>query len=177
LTKLVEDILDLSRLAISKARKIEFEKMDLNLLAEQVVTAHLPLADATGLDIIFEPCPDLPTILGDQNQMSRVITNLVSNAVRYTQKGKISVRTYKSDSQVCLVVHDTGIGIESGDLPHIFERFYRGQCVRQSKIHGTGLGLSIVKEIVELHDGSVEVNSEFGKGSTFKIMLPIEGKA
>jgi signal transduction histidine kinase len=151
--------------------------MDLNLLAEQVVTAHLPLADATGLDIIFEPCPDLPTILGDQNQMSRVITNLVSNAVRYTQKGKISVRTYKSDSQVCLVVHDTGIGIESGDLPHIFERFYRGQGVRQSKIHGTGLGLSIVKEIVDLHDGSIEVNSDFGKGSTFKIMLPINVEA
>ncbi len=177
LTKLVEDILDLSRLAMAKARKIEFEKMDLNLLAEQVVTAHLPLADATGLDLIFEPCPDLPTIQGDQIQMSRVITNLVSNAVRYTQKGNVSVRTYKSDSQVCLAVHDTGIGIESGDLPHIFERFYRGQGVRQSKIHGTGLGLSIVKEIVELHDGSIEVNSEFGKGSTFKIMLPIEGEA
>jgi len=58
-------------------------------------------------------------------------------------------------------------------LPHIFERFYRGQGVRQSKIHGTGLGLSIVKEIVDLHDGSIEVNSDFGKGSTFKIMLPI----
>ena len=84
---------------------------------------------------------------------------------------------YESDSQVCLAVHDTGIGIESGDLPHIFERFYRGQGVRQSKIYGTGLGLAIVKEIVELHDGSIEVNSEFGKGSTFVIMFPIEGEA
>jgi len=177
LTKLVEDILDLSRLAMAKGKKIEFEKMDLNLLAEQVVTAHLPLADATGLNLMFEPCPDLPTILGDPNQMSRVISNLVSNAVRYTPKGNISVRTYKSDSQVYLAVHDTGIGIESGDLPHIFERFYRGQGVRQSKIHGTGLGLSIVKEIVELHDGRIEINSEYGKGSTFKIMLPIEGEA
>jgi len=176
LTKLVEDILDLSRLAMAKARKIELEKMDLNLLAEQVVTAHLPLADATGLDLIFEPYPDLPTIQGDQNQMSQVITNLVSNAVRYTQKGNVRVRTYESDSRVCLAVHDTGIGIESEDLPHIFERFYRGQGVRQSKIHGTGLGLAIVKEIVELHDGSIEVNSEFGKGSTFVIMFPIEGE-
>ncbi|MFC2043435.1 ATP-binding protein [Chloroflexota bacterium] len=177
LTKLVEDILDLSRLAMSRAKKVEFEKIDLNLLAEQVVTAHFPLADATGLNLLFEPCPDLPTILGDQNLMSRVINNLVSNAVRYTPKGNIKVRTYKSDCQIYLSVHDTGIGIESGDLPHIFERFYRGQGVRQSKVHGTGLGLSIVKEIVEQHDGSIEVNSEFGKGSTFKLMLPIKGKA
>ena len=72
-------------------------------------------------------------------------------------------------------MHDTGIGIESGDLPHIFERFYRGQGVRQSKIYGTGLGLSIVKEIVELHDGSIEVNSEFGKGSYFFINASQQG--
>jgi len=72
-----------------------------------------------------------------------------------------------------VIVRDTGIGIEEEDLSHIFERFYRGRNVRQSKIHGTGLGLAIVKEIVELHDGSLEVSSEYGKGSTFKVILPV----
>jgi PAS domain S-box-containing protein len=172
LTKLVEDILDLSRLAMAKAKKIEFEKMDINLLTEQVISAHKPLVEDTGLKIEFSPCSDLPAVWGDGNQMSRVITNLVSNAVRYTTRGKICVETFKSDGDVCLTVRDTGIGIEKEDLPHIFERFYRGRNVRQSKIHGTGLGLAIVKEIVELHDGSLEVNSEYGIGSEFKVILP-----
>ncbi len=172
LSKLVEDILDLSRLAMAKAKKIEFENLDMNLLIEQVVTAHKPLADETGLDLVFEPCPDLPPVRGDQNQMSRVITNLVSNAVRYTDQGNVNVETYKTDGTVCMVVSDTGIGIGADDLPHIFERFYRGQSVRQSKVHGTGLGLAIVKEIVELHDGRLEVDSDVGKGSAFKVILP-----
>ena len=80
---------------------------------------------------------------------------------------------HSSDDNVCLRVRDTGIGIEKEDLPHIFERFYRGRNVRQSKIHGTGLGLAIVKEIVELHDGTLEVKSEYGTGSVFKVILPV----
>lgn len=172
LSKLVEDILDLSRLAISKPKKIELEKIDLNLLTEQVITAHKPLANESGLELYFEPCPELPPVMGDQNQMSRVITNLVTNAVRYTEKGQVRVETSTSNGQVCLKVRDTGIGIPEEDLPHIFERFYRGRSVRQSKKHGTGLGLAIVKEIVELHDGTVEVRSVQGMGSSFVVKIP-----
>ena len=173
LTKLVEDILDLSRLAMAKAKKMEFEQLDINLLADQVISAHKPLVEDMGLQLKFAPCSDLPTVWGDGNQMSRAITNLVSNAVRYTSKGEICIETLNSDGNVCVIVRDTGIGIEEEDLSHIFERFYRGRNVRQSKIHGTGLGLAIVKEIVELHDGSLEVSSEYGKGSTFKVILPV----
>ena len=75
-----------------------------------------------------------------------------------------------------MVVSDTGIGIGEDDLPHIFERFYRGQSVRQSKKHGTGLGLAIVKEIVELHDGEIAVSSGIGKGSPFTVILPVNSK-
>jgi signal transduction histidine kinase len=74
---------------------------------------------------------------------------------------------------VCLDVSDTGIGIDSEDLGHIFERFYRGSQVRQSEIHGTGLGLAIVKEIVDLHDGVIQLSSEVGKGTRFRVYLPI----
>lgn len=173
LMNLIDDILDLSRLTIGKARKIEMEAVDLNLLAEQVITAHKPLAEVSELQLIFEPCPDLPPVRGEQNQLARLITNLVSNAIRYTLNGQVRVRTYLKDGQACLEVQDTGIGIEPEDQPHLFERFYRGRQVRQSKIHGTGLGLAIVKEIADLHGGCLSIQSQVGVGSTFQTWLPL----
>lgn len=77
------------------------------------------------------------------------------------------------ESWVSIKVEDTGIGIDPQDIPHIFERFYRGTNVRQSEMHGTGLGLAIVKEIVDFHGGTIEVNSEQGKGSIFQAWLPM----
>jgi PAS domain S-box-containing protein len=173
LRKLVEDILDLSRLTMGKTKRIEFTAVDLNQLTEQVVVAHWPLAESSGVRLSFDPGEGLPYIRGEKNQLARVITNLVSNAVRYTLQGEVRVRTFEADRQVCLNVTDTGIGISLDDQVHIFERFYRGRQVRQSKIHGTGLGLAIVKEIVDLHEGQIIVTSEIGKGSTFQIWLPI----
>ncbi len=173
LSKLVEDILDLSRLKMGKAKKIEFAPVDFNTLTEQVIVAHLPLADASGLNLQFTPCADLPPVRGEKNQLARVVTNLVSNAIRYTFDGSVLVSTCRENGGVCLNVSDTGIGIDPEDLGHIFERFYRGSQVRQSEIHGTGLGLAIVKEIVDLHDGVIELSSQVGKGTTFRIYLPI----
>lgn len=112
-------------------------------------------------------------ILGDQSQLVRAISNLVVNAIRYTLEGQICVRTFHNNGKVCVEVRDMGIGIDAEDQAHIFERFYRGKQVRQSKIHGTGLGLPIVKEIVEYHQGKIQVYSEIQKGSTFQIWLPV----
>jgi PAS domain S-box-containing protein len=173
LRKLVEDILDLSRLTMGKTKRIEFTAVDLNQLTEQVVVAHWPLAESSGVSLSFDPGEGLPYIRGEKNQLARVITNLVSNAVRYTLQGEVRVRTFEADRQVCLEVKDTGIGIALDDQAHIFERFYRGRQVRQSKIHGTGLGLAIVKEIVDLHEGQINLSSELGRGSTFQIWLPV----
>lgn len=173
LAKLVEDILDLSRLARAKYKKADFSEVDLNQLVEQVITAHIPLAVASGLKLIFEPERVLPPVLGEQSQISRMITNLISNAIRYTHQGEVHVTTCKAHGQAVLTVADTGMGIDAEDLPHIFDRFYRGRNVRQSDIPGTGLGLAIVKEIVDLHEGELEVQSESGKGSTFRVNLPI----
>ncbi|MDD5467470.1 MAG: ATP-binding protein, partial [Anaerolineales bacterium] len=172
LKRLVEDILDLSRLAMNKSKKIEFTAVDLNLITDQVVTAHSPLAAASGLRLEFTPTPDIPPVRGEQSQLARVITNLVANAIHYTQKGQVSIRTFQDNDYVCLEVCDTGMGIEEEDISHIFERFYRGRHVRQTKIHGTGLGLAIVKEIVELHSGDVQVSSTHGQGSSFRVALP-----
>lgn len=172
LKKLVEDILDLSRLAVGKVKKPEFQPVDLNLIADQVVTAHKPFAESHGLSLEFKPENNLPLAQGVQNQISRVVTNLVANAVQYTPEGKVVVETYQTNGCIGLSVSDTGMGIDPDDLPHLFERFYRGKQVSQSKTHGTGLGLAIVKEILELHDGDIDISSELGKGSTFQIWLP-----
>lgn len=172
LMKLVEDILDLSRLAIGRAKKIEFAPVDINLITEQIVNAHRPMAEATGIMLVFEPDMDLPPVWGESNQLARVINNLLSNAIRYTSAGGVYLRTSQINNEICLEVTDTGMGIDPEDQPHLFERFYRGRRVRQSKIHGTGLGLAIVKEIVDLHDSKIEVHSEVDKGSTFSIYFP-----
>jgi len=176
LMKLVEDILDLSRLAIGRSRKIEFTNVYLNDLVEQVVTAHRPLADASGLELIFMPEGNLPPIWGEPNQLARVINNLVTNAIHYTVEGGVYVRTFQEDGSVCLEVRDSGMGIDPEDTPHIYERFYRGQRVRQTKIHGTGLGLAIVKEILDLHESEMDFQSEVGKGSCFVVRFPLEVK-
>lgn len=172
LTKLVEDILDLSRLTASKTRPLTFSDVDLNSLVEQVVTAHMAMAESAGLELIFELDPGLPLLRAEQNQIARLITNLLTNAIRYTPEGEVRVKTVYNHDKIGLIVQDTGIGIEAEDIPHLFERFFRGRNVRQSDIHGTGLGLSIVKEIVDFHGGEIEIESQIGKGTTFKVWLP-----
>ncbi len=173
LTKLVEDILDLSRLTASKSRPVVFNRADLNGLTEQVLTAYMPLAEASGVRLVFIPDPTLPAIYAEQNQIARMITNLVTNAIRYSPKGEVQVITSCNHGGVSMTIQDTGIGINPQDIPHIFERFFRGGNVRQSEMHGTGLGLAIVKEIIDFHRGEIDVRSEPGKGSTFQVWLPV----
>ena len=172
LMRMIEDILDLSRLEVGKYKKATFSMVDVNLLAEQVVAAHAPLAQEAGLNLVFIPGEDLPRISGEQNQLARVLTNLISNAIRYTPAGSVQVITYTDPRGLCVEIKDTGIGIDPEDLPHLYERFYRGKAVSQSKIIGSGLGLAIVKEIVELHDGQIQCESAVGKGTTFRVWLP-----
>jgi signal transduction histidine kinase len=101
-----------------------------------------------------------------------VINNLLSNAIRYTPSGFVKMRTYQAGNWICLEVADSGMGIDPEDVPHLFDRFYRGRNVSQSKLVGTGLGLAIVKEIVDIHDGVVELDSQVGNGSIFKVKFP-----
>jgi two-component system sensor histidine kinase VicK len=172
LTKLVEDILDLSRLTATKTRPLAFSGVDLNHLVEQAVIAHMAMAEASGLKLVYELAPNLPLMKAEENQMGRMITNLISNSIRYTVAGEVRVKTVQDHNKIGLIVQDTGVGIEPQDIPHLFERFFRGRNVRQSHIHGTGLGLSIVKEIVDFHGGEIEIQSEVGKGTEFQVWLP-----
>jgi two-component system phosphate regulon sensor histidine kinase PhoR len=113
-------------------------------------------------------------VLGDDDELDRVLVNLVENAVNYTPSGgTVTVRSFIAERQLVIEVTDTGIGIEASEIPNIFNRFYRSETARSTHNAGTGLGLAIVQKIVSMHNGSVEVESIVGKGSTFLICLPL----
>jgi PAS domain S-box-containing protein len=172
LTQFVNTILDLSRLELGRGR-IEFAPVNLNDVVDQVTVALAPRAEASGLRLTMHCADSLPPVRGEFNQLAQVATNLIANAINYTANGRIEVSTGLEGEQVCLQVQDTGMGITPDDIPHLFERFYRGERAGQSQIAGSGLGLSIVKEITDLHNGTIEVESEVGKGTTFKVRLPL----
>lgn len=178
LGQLVEDILNLSRAEIAHYQPRELEPTDLNAVIRQVVTMHRPKAETTGLRLIFQGDPSLPLIHGDFSQLSQMVSNLISNSLLYTQEGAVKVTTScpNSHEDVYLSVEDTGIGILPEDLPHVFERFYRGNHRQPTEIPGTGLGLAIVKEIVDIHQGSIAVESEISVGTRFTVTLPVKQK-
>ena len=174
LSQLVEDILDLSRLEIARQNAL-FGPVDLSAVIDQVVTAHQARAEVAGLQLSFAAQDDLPPVCGDIHQLTQVMTNLIANALNYTPRGWVRVAMTAQAGQVCVRVADSGQGIAPDDLPHIFDRFYRGREARQRDIPGTGLGLAIVKEIVELHHGALTVDSRVGEGTTFEVRLPVGG--
>ena len=125
------------------------------------------------MQIVLDPRPGLPTVVGDPEDLHRVVANLVSNAVKYSRPGgtvTIVVRPVKDG--VLLAVSDEGIGIAEHDVPHLFTEFFRSTNPAALEEPGTGLGLSIVQRIVERHEGSLEVRSELGVGTTVEVRLP-----
>jgi len=178
LTRLIEDILSISRLDAGLPQE-EFALVDLNTVVARVVTAHRAQADAVGVSLDFKSGQHLSWVRGERQRLTQVVTNLVANAIHYTPRGgrvdcRVVTDKKSNPPQVGLMVSDTGMGIDPEDRPHLFERFYRGQRVSQSNIPGTGLGLAIVKEIVELHKGKIELQTELGVGTTFLVWLPLD---
>jgi signal transduction histidine kinase len=176
LAQLIDDILNLSRLELGRNR-ITLGWVSLNHLVNQVVDSHRPGAEMAGLTLTFIPNEDELLTLGDVNQLAQVVTNLVVNAIHYTAAGRVTVRVGRvaEDDRAFVLVEDTGVGIDAEDMPHLFERFYRGRRAAHSDITGTGLGLAIVKEIVDAHGGAIDVDSHVGRGSAFRVWLPLRG--
>jgi signal transduction histidine kinase len=177
LTKLVADTLDLSQLE-REDTKANFSWHDLNEICRQVFLANKLRAETDGLQFTFMPMEHLPPVWAAGDQIKQVVSNLIGNALNYTHVGDIKIATSvdEDEKHVCIYVNDTGDGIEPEDLKHIFERFYRGRKAGQSTIPGSGLGLAICQEIIEQHNGRIEVDSEVGVGSTFTVFLPIREK-
>lgn len=173
LTRLSEDVINVIRLDLFKG-DVVFSAIDLNEVAALVVDSRFSVAQGHGLKLVLQAGESLPFVWAERKQLSQLITNLVENSLNYTKQGQVTVCTAwdAERSQVRLEVADTGVGIGSEDLPHIFERFYRGRTVGQSNIPGTGLGLAVAKDIAVLFGGTIEVHSELNKGSRFTVWLP-----
>lgn len=174
LERLISDLLDLSRLDQKVAH--HHEPIDLDQLVRGLVETNMPQAEAKQLHLVYisQLTAPLPPVQGDRDQLTQVMTNLIGNAIHYTpESGTITVSTTQVGDCARVEVRDNGIGISPEDLPHIFERFYRGANVKTGTVPGTGLGLAICKEIIMLHDGSISVESNPGQGSAFFVMLPL----
>jgi two-component system phosphate regulon sensor histidine kinase PhoR len=172
---LVEDLLTLARLE-SDNPNLELGDIDLsNFLREIIRDWEKKLANKQ-LNIVIDVPPDLSPIHVDRTRLQEALYNLVDNAVKYSrEQSEIRLSARRRDGEIELAVSDEGIGIAKEDLPRIFERFYRADKARSAdKIHGTGLGLAIVKHIAQLHGGRVEAESEQGKGTTIRMLLPVK---
>jgi two-component system phosphate regulon sensor histidine kinase PhoR len=173
LIDIVEDLLVLSALEDKKA-PLEIEEVNLKNLAENVLKIFEPRAKLKGLTLELRiEEQSLSRIPADPFRLEQMLINVVDNAVKYTEKGKVSVVLTEKENGVVIEVKDTGIGIPEENLPHIFERFYVVDKSRARTLGGTGLGLSIVKHIVLLHKGTISVSSSPGEGTTFTITLPV----
>jgi two-component system phosphate regulon sensor histidine kinase PhoR len=168
---LIDDILNLSKIE-SGVAELE-EKVDLTQVMNNLLSLLNPKAEEAGIDLKLLLEDDLPLISGNYNQLSRLMINLVDNAIKYTEAGgEVIVRAQVKESRLVIVVEDNGLGIPNKDLARIFERFYRVDKGRSRQLGGTGLGLSIVKHIVENHQGQIRVESELERGTKFIINLP-----
>jgi two-component system, OmpR family, phosphate regulon sensor histidine kinase PhoR len=169
---LVRDLLDLSRV---ERGTLDIEPVDLVGLVKEVAGGYTDLAEERRVRLKTELRPQV-SLRGDRAQLGLLLSNLVDNALRHTSaKGTVWVRLEASESRATLEVADTGDGIPAGELPRIFERFYRVDKARARQTGGTGLGLAIVRHVAEAHGGTVRVDSELGRGSTFTVTLPVAG--
>jgi signal transduction histidine kinase len=176
LSKLLEDILDLSQAeALGGAG---FQPYTIEELLDDVAQTGFDRAQAFGVELSFEPVPDGAAVMGERHQLRAMVLNLIDNAVKYSDAvpggtpPRVRVRTLVDGEWVVVEVEDEGIGIPEAHVDRIFERFYRVDRGRSRATGGTGLGLSIVRNAVVNHGGTVEVESQLGDGSTFRVRLP-----
>jgi PAS domain S-box-containing protein len=174
LTKMVEDILDVSRVVSGKMR-LNMQPVELPLVVHDAVETVMPAAEAKHIRLDTTIDPQVGAVSGDPDRLRQVLWNLLSNAVKFTPKhGRIQVRLERVNSSVEIVVSDTGIGIRADFLPHIFEQFRQADSAAGREHAGLGLGLAIVRNLVELHGGTVYATSGGeGQGATFRVRLPV----
>jgi signal transduction histidine kinase len=171
LTRLIHDLFELSKMEEGKIN-LNLEWIDLSEVLDNTILKTRLKAKHKGLDIHVELEGDLPLVYGDGLRMEQIFINLLDNAIRYTERGAVSVTMRSVDHDLIkITIEDTGLGISKDELPYIFERFYRIEKSRSREHGGTGLGLAIVKKLVEIQGGTIEVSSEVGKGTRFEILF------
>ncbi|SEO97993.1 Cache domain-containing protein [Rhodospirillales bacterium URHD0017] len=169
---LINDVLDLSKIEAGQL-VLAMEEYSVTDMVATVLSATESLARTKGLKLGSDVPAGLPTGTGDARRLTQVLLNLVGNAIKFTDQGSVEVRAAEADGRFELSVVDTGFGIAPEDQAKIFEEFQQVDNTSTRKKGGTGLGLSISRRIVELHGGRITVESEVGKGSTFKVTVPV----
>ena len=170
---LVEDLLVLAQLE-SAIPNVHWGDVDLSTLFREIVADWEKKIARKKMKLVVDVPASLPIIRADEARLHEILYNLLDNAVKYSQdNGEIRLTAERNAAEVTLSVIDNGVGIGKEDLPRVFERFYRADKARSRELGGTGLGLSIVKHIAQLHGGRVEAQSDLGRGTTIRVVLPV----
>lgn len=151
--------------------RMSFDYFDISSLLEGIMIEFKPHADKKNIRLELYSQNKKLELHGDQARLRQVFVNLISNAIKYTEKGYISVLIDEEDAYCTISVTDTGIGIDADDVDRIFERFYRVDKIRSKELGGTGLGLAIVKHILDAHNSKIKVKSKLHVGTKFSFML------
>lgn len=171
---LLDDLLSLAKLE-SANPDLEVSTVRLDELCLNVTRDWEKRFAEKNLHVIVDLAPGLPSVCADASRLQEILYNLLDNAVKYSpKKGEIRLRIEQREKEIALSVSDNGVGISKEDLPRVFERFYRADKAHSGEDGGTGLGLAIVKHIAQLHRGRVEAESERGKGTTVRVLLPTD---
>jgi len=170
LSHVIEDLLYLVDIEKDEV-KFNYELTSINFMIRDVLSTLKPIADSKNLELTFKETDKVQTII-DRSKFQRGLINLIGNSIKYTESGSIIIELYKIDEMINIIIKDTGVGISKDDLPYIFDRFYRVDESRSTKKGSTGLGLSIAQEIIELHDGTIEIKSKINVGTIVNIKIP-----
>ena len=172
LSDFIQDLLMISRL--DYIPQLDFKPVQLDVLLNTTLRQMRTRIESKNLRTHLKQNGTVPAVLGAEDELSRAFSNLLENAINYTPDGgTVLCELNQQDRYLVVTVTDTGMGIDLRDLPHIFERFYRAEQARSTVSTGSGLGLAIVKKVVDLHQGHIEIDSTPGKGTTFRVMLPV----
>ena len=173
LLSLITDILDISKIEAGKVQ-LEFHKASLSDLCVSWKQIFEPLAQDKGIDFEFKLASNLPQYIEtDKARLTQIVTNLVTNAIKFTEEGHVSVHLDNQQDNLVLTVQDTGIGIPTDQLGIIFDKFKQVDSSASRKYEGTGLGLAITQRLVHLFSGSIQVTSQLNQGATFAVTLPL----
>ncbi|HEY9162689.1 MAG TPA: ATP-binding protein [Desulfomonilia bacterium] len=173
LLSLINDVLDISKIEAGQL-DLSMTSFDLKQSIEKIVKLVSPLAEQKGLSLHVDISENVGTIISDQRRLEQVILNLLNNAIKFTEKGRVGISCGFDHDHCLLTVTDTGIGMRAEELADIFQPFHQIDTGLTRKHEGTGLGLSICKKLLDMMGGSIDVTSELGKGSTFTIRIPIK---